>query len=304
MYFETGPWAATVNTRPGSFFKAHKDTHAARRWSGLSVTFDSATDLTKFGGTPALAYVAFYSDVTHAVEPVRVGYRVTLTYNLFLINQSVNASATTPGLADRIVHGPQRTFEDALLTLLADPAFLPSGGLLAYGLAHQYPMPAPPRIERLPPPKGRLQPILYDSGAGYPGITGQDVLADDVLNTEDVYEEDGGEVRAKIENAGVILQRGTARTKDVKKAARRSGMWREGKSDYHSAETVEERERRRGEGMPVHWVTRITELNRVDSYLAYGNEASIGHAYGNAALLVYVEVPAFGVGVRDAGPQA
>jgi hypothetical protein len=46
-----------------------------------------------------------------------------------------------------------------------------------------------------------------------------------------------------------------------------------------------------GAEVPVHWVTRVTELHRVgSSYLAYGNEPSLGHMYGNAAL--FARVPA------------
>ncbi|KAJ7898892.1 hypothetical protein B0H14DRAFT_2556948 [Mycena olivaceomarginata] len=49
------------------------------------------------------------------------------------------------------------------------------------------------------------------------------------------------------------------------------------------------------ESAPVHWVTKITELNRVCShYIRYGNDASMGHIYGNAAL--FVRVPAFNDG--------
>ncbi|KAJ7141762.1 hypothetical protein C8R43DRAFT_954723 [Mycena crocata] len=338
---------------PGSFFKAHKDTPRGETMIGSLVvifptsheggeltlahgestwTFDSAA-VAKFGATPAVAYVAFYSDVTHAVEPVRSGYRVTLTYNLFLVDRGASLSAPAPELAHQIVQGPQRTFEDALRTLLADPAFLPTGGLLAYGLAHQYPMPTPPPIEyvnyeRVPPPKGRLQPvlrllkgsdarirtisqraglatqvkILYDSGSAdwYGVLRGRDVVTDDVLNTEDLCVGDGDQymLSNEIERGGVILQRGPARAEEVKEAAERNGMWPA--HDHGNAEAVETREQRQREGVPVHWVTKITELNRVGSqYLAYGNEPSIEHVYGNAAL--FVEVPAFGEGVRAAG---
>ncbi|KAJ7583235.1 hypothetical protein C8J56DRAFT_1054994 [Mycena floridula] len=47
----------------GSFFKAHKD-----------------TPLT----SPSIAYIAFYSDIEHEVTPVTSGYRISLTYNLYM----------------------------------------------------------------------------------------------------------------------------------------------------------------------------------------------------------------------------
>ncbi|KAJ7118021.1 hypothetical protein C8R43DRAFT_1241993 [Mycena crocata] len=113
--------------------------HGATTW-----TFDSPAELTKIAPTPALAYVAFYSDVTHAVEPVRTGYRVTLTYNLFLADRVGSSLLIVPGPAHRVIPAPEQAFEDALCSLLASLTFLPAGSLLAYGLAHQYPMPAPP----------------------------------------------------------------------------------------------------------------------------------------------------------------
>ncbi|KAJ7142861.1 hypothetical protein C8R44DRAFT_692472 [Mycena epipterygia] len=143
---------------PGSFFKAHKDTPRGNTMIGSLVvvfptahtggslllehdgatwTFDSAAQLLAIPApAPALAYVAFYSDVTHAVELVLTGHPVTLTYNLFVLDRSQPA----PG-PNRIVPAPERAFEDTLRTLLADPAFLPAGGFLAY---HCVPTPRRP----------------------------------------------------------------------------------------------------------------------------------------------------------------
>ncbi|KAJ7253769.1 hypothetical protein B0H12DRAFT_986977, partial [Mycena haematopus] len=152
---------------PGSFFKAHKDTprsedmigslvvvfpttHAGGaltlEHNGKTWVFDSAAELASAPHTPSLAYVAFYSDVTHAVELVQTWYRVTLTYNLFLADRR---TAQGPGHGQRHVPVPEQAFERALRTLLASPTFLPAGGFLAYGLTHQYPLPAPPKLDRL-----------------------------------------------------------------------------------------------------------------------------------------------------------
>ncbi|KAJ7790808.1 hypothetical protein B0H14DRAFT_3094621 [Mycena olivaceomarginata] len=80
---------------PGSFFKAHKDTLCAENMIGSLVVvfhtphkggeltlvhgdntekFDSAVQLTTQADSHAIAYVAFYSVVVHAVEPVSSGY--------------------------------------------------------------------------------------------------------------------------------------------------------------------------------------------------------------------------------------
>ncbi|KAJ6569374.1 hypothetical protein B0H19DRAFT_1209372 [Mycena capillaripes] len=115
---------------------AHKGGALSLSHDNKEWVFDSAAELAKLSVTagPAIAYVAFYSDVTHAVEPVLEGYRVTLTYNLFLANRPEAAGG------HRIIQGLVQKLEDTLLVLLADPAFLPTGGLLAFGLAHKYPM--------------------------------------------------------------------------------------------------------------------------------------------------------------------
>ncbi|KAJ6565703.1 hypothetical protein B0H10DRAFT_1842245, partial [Mycena sp. CBHHK59/15] len=105
---------------------------------GTAFTFDSTAQLASASLSPALAYIASYTNVEHTLEPVRTGYRVTLTYNIFLSPPGVGISAL-PG--HRIVPANERAFEDTLRVLLVDPAFLPTGGILAYGLVHRYSMP-------------------------------------------------------------------------------------------------------------------------------------------------------------------
>ncbi|KAJ7760682.1 hypothetical protein DFH07DRAFT_1059997 [Mycena maculata] len=332
----------------GSFFKAHKDTPRGETMigslvvvfptahtggaltlehGGKSWTFDSAAELSSSAATPALAYVAFYSDVTHAVQPVRTGHRVTLTYNLFLTDEATQSVSA----ALRIVPGPGRAFEDALRALLADAAFLPTGGFLAYGLAHQYPVPsAPPPDDwvdgmrtRAPSRLGPLLQLLkgsdarirtvsenvglatavkmlYNTGENSKyGRPGCDVLADDVLNTDHVYAEGDDELEDAIEQEGTILAREEERARELNEAA--IEKMKRSYGDYYDTALREIESARQQkppkETVPVHWVTKITALNRVGShYIAYGNEASLGHVYGNAAL--FVRVPAFGDGVR------
>ncbi|KAJ7743271.1 hypothetical protein DFH07DRAFT_905141 [Mycena maculata] len=327
---------------PGSFFKAHKDTprgdnmigslvvvfptsHTGGQLTlehgGLNWTFDSAAELADPPRTPALAYAAFYSDVTHAVEPVLTGHRVTLTYNLFLVDESIR-----PAAGHRTIPAPERALEETLRTLLGDPAFLPAGGFLAYGLEHQYPMPPPPEVswvnrKRQVPPS-RLGPvlqmlkgcdarirtvsqrlglathvkILYDSGENYDydDEPGHDVLADDVLDTADVNESYGMSLKDEIERMGVILQRDSARAKELRDKKKYCGQDEDeddnGENDGGKISPS---------AIPVHWVTKINTLNRVQSqYIAYGNDAAIQHVYGNAAL--FVHVPAVGVDIRAA----
>ncbi|KAJ7818867.1 hypothetical protein B0H14DRAFT_3738559 [Mycena olivaceomarginata] len=134
-------------------------------------------------------------------------------------------------------------------------------------------------------------PILYDSRANCYEGGGHDVLTDDVLNTEDVNESYDMSLHAAIEGMGVILQRREQRTQELEEKAGRAGEgW------YYNEDKDEEEEKPLHDAVEVHWVTKITELNRVSStYVTYGNDASHQHVYGNAAL--FVHVPAFGEGI-------
>ncbi|KAJ7830348.1 hypothetical protein B0H14DRAFT_2593427 [Mycena olivaceomarginata] len=98
IYLMDKTWMQTwllLQNCPGSFFKAHKDTLCAENMIGSLVVvfhtphkggeltlghgdntekFDSAVQLTTQADSHAIAYVAFYSVVVHAVEPVSSGY--------------------------------------------------------------------------------------------------------------------------------------------------------------------------------------------------------------------------------------
>lgn len=99
--------------------------------------FDSASILSE-ASTPSVAYAAFFGDVEHEVKPVESGYRVTLTYNIYLVDgqgPSIPAPATS-------------ACEDVLMetfrALLADETYLPEGGIIGFDLRHEYPIKAYP----------------------------------------------------------------------------------------------------------------------------------------------------------------
>ena len=110
----------------GEFVLRHRD----HEWK-----FD-ANLLTASQPSPSLAYVAFYSDIEHEVLKVTSGRRVTITYNLYLVNPESDpgAPAITPNVKD--ASNLQTTLEG----LLKSPEFLPDGGTLGFGLAHLYPV--------------------------------------------------------------------------------------------------------------------------------------------------------------------
>ncbi|KAI0629944.1 hypothetical protein C8Q77DRAFT_1035297, partial [Trametes polyzona] len=147
---------------PQAFFKAHVDTPRSELMFGsLVIVFPTAHE----GGTlmlrthdqdktqewafdssamiaqaaqPSVAYVAFYSDVEHEVLPVLTGHRVTVTYNLYYVENTVGdaAAPTMP----RPIAPNEASFRETLQRLLDDPVFLPTGGNLMIPLRHEYPL--------------------------------------------------------------------------------------------------------------------------------------------------------------------
>ncbi|KAF6748371.1 hypothetical protein DFP72DRAFT_574982 [Ephemerocybe angulata] len=138
---------------PGSFFKPHVDTPREAEMfatlvlvlptvhtggnlllgeNGSIADFNSADQMyeaeTK---TPKIVWAAFYSDIDHEVLPVEAGYRITLTYNLYIASPAEPRSC------------PLRTFPEftnALGDFIKMPSLLPDGGLLGFGLMYKYPI--------------------------------------------------------------------------------------------------------------------------------------------------------------------
>jgi len=110
----------------GELVLRHKD----REW-----TFD-ADSLTSSQPSPSVAYIAFYGDIEHEVLRVSSGFRVTITYNLYLVGPTLNEQvpSVVPNLRDI------SNLQSTLQKLLRSPEFLPDGGTLGFGLAHQYPV--------------------------------------------------------------------------------------------------------------------------------------------------------------------
>ena len=115
----------------GELVLRHKDLHLKdREWK-----FD-ANSLTASQSSPSLAYVAFYSDLEHEVLKVTSGRRVTVTYNLYLVDPTPNLRAPFVTPSSEGVSNLQATLQG----LLNNPEFLPDGGTLGLGLAHLYPV--------------------------------------------------------------------------------------------------------------------------------------------------------------------
>lgn len=83
---------------------------------------------------PCVAWVAFYSNVTHEVLPVTSGARITLTYNLYFKDaESTAIQAARSSEAD----SKYATVKDNLAELVAAHD---EDHLFGFGLAHEYPL--------------------------------------------------------------------------------------------------------------------------------------------------------------------
>jgi hypothetical protein len=279
----------------GSFFKPHVDTPRSEKMFGSLVIvfptphdggalflrhqghewiFDSAPLATV--DQPTIGYVAFFSDIEHEVAPVTSGHRITLTYNLYFDgggdpvseNDVISEHLVPPELPN------QEGFSEAFKTLLGNPEFMAEGGTLAFGLRHVYP------IEKsldhvYDVLKGSdavvyqsvralgFEPVLYvyyKDVYGYP----QGAMVDKLMKFSDDCYEESSVLDAVQEEGGIPVRQ--------------------------VGEKMPERsysDNRRRE--PVEWVTPLTTYNRqTGAFVAYGNEATLGWAYGDECMIVRI----------------
>ena len=113
------------------FPTAHEGGSLLMRKNGVEWSFDFAKVLAD-NDEPRLGYVALYSDVEHEVAMVTSGYRVTITYNLYFDRSAPTLPAPLSSVS------AIGSFKSQLSTLLIDPAFLPNGGYLGFGLEYAY----------------------------------------------------------------------------------------------------------------------------------------------------------------------
>lgn len=78
-----------------------------------------------------LHWAAFFGDVDHQIEEVRYGTRVTLTY---LLRRGLPSLPSRSIPKNDVPSAIQQTFQE----LMADPDFLPNGGVLGYPCCHLY----------------------------------------------------------------------------------------------------------------------------------------------------------------------
>ena len=284
----------------GSFFKSHKDTprgtdmlgslviiyptaheggelvlrHKDKEWK-----FD-ANSLTSSQSPPSLAYVAFYSDIEHEVLKVTSGRRVTVTYNLYLVDPVLKPGAPTVTQDFKNVSNLQTTLQG----MLKSPEFLPDGGTLGFGLAHLYPVTFETKLQEMTSYlKGQdahvyracrelqLQPLLrviyddYQSGGGveYGVMVDKIVRGPNYNYTRECYE------------SALMAVRGGVSVNKIEGATLNHTYWAEEDGDRES-----------------EFITCISPFNGKnqlqDIRMAYGNEVSADFIYCSPCLIVRI----------------
>lgn len=273
---------------------------------------------------PSIAYAIFYSDVEHEVLPVIQGYRVTLTYNLYFAPKPTQFS----GPVGNPIPAHQSALEETLKTLLANPAFLPEGGHLGFGLYHQYPLDKSIKEAKIPidPTVSQYEEDYFDSDDDSDGgpqssearkkkgppkfrdvepfVPGRQLRAlEQYLKGSDAM------LKRVCDKLGLEVFLGV-----VYRADTGTSTWGSDKADILCPQVakidgteLEQEENlayhlRRYYGgrllgdtpdncrdMDVAWVTDVPRVNMVkQNYMAYGNQAELMHAYFRICMFVMV----------------
>jgi hypothetical protein len=265
------------------FPTAHKGGVLVLRHGGQEYSIDSGLVLSGVEN-PSIAYVAFYSDVEHEVTVVESGYRVTLTYNLYV--SAHPQPQDIPNIPSNPVMPNELKLKQALLDLLDDKTFLPEGGTIGFGLLHQYPVSKT---------KGSLKGVLNclkGSDAALRRVCASFGLK---LKLKVIYRENGGGVLILTdgfmsldyvdEPFEWLLCRNNKRSKGFIVKSR--GLKENGGGKYeHQTDDDDNSQWRYRE---VWWLTGRTSLTRERTdFVAYGNDPQLSHTYGDVVLIAKV----------------
>jgi hypothetical protein len=264
----------------------HEGGNLILRHRGEEWTFD-ATEVSPDAEAPAIAYIAFYSNVDHEVTEVMSGYRVTLTYNLYL--ESKSPSEDLPPSVDPVAPC-DLVFKTALSNALLNPSFLPDGGVLGFGLSFMYPIKVGYRATPLKDLLGRLK----GSDAVIKRVCDQLSLT---VALKAIYVDKEVEVGNKIITHHImvdeIIDLSGYQIDDLMTTFLRGDDEHNGKVIYDAGTKPpmdwNKKPVKASQAVGVLWVTPLTEYAHFKSdYIAYGNDASLGHIYGNVCLVVKV----------------
>lgn len=203
-----------------------------------------------------------------------VGYRVSLTYNLYFDDpvKDVSSPKKAPLIESNV---PETLIANSLTEILSEPTFLPKGGLLGFGLRYQYPIDSNGYYN--------IQDILSR-------LKGADSIISRILFQQDlrpfimaIYEADDISIMCDqfvdyIGNLGDDDSLNNVLVRD------HGGIVIDNRRDaYPRQPKIEER---------AVWITKPTFLNtHSQDYATFGNEPLVECAYADLALMVRVGAP-------------
>ena len=264
-------------------------------------TFDSASALSAADG-PSVAWVAFPGDLSHEVLPVESGYRVTLTYILYLDD-------FTPPFSFGPIRAERRArIGRTLQNLFARDDFLPFGGFVGFGLAHRYVFDPnqeePVALKKYEPMlKGRdadLMEILSDTfglnptlKAGYLYAKRDHYHKGDVWAFTEHYVA-GIEFLGEDDNEISVLRYSTTVDlfQTVDSCTQVTGWRRRRIDSYEPAGDGEESDEDEDHAFPSRFIFFFTPVRRCNDFLEKyaiahaGNQPGNGEMYGSFCLLV------------------
>lgn len=273
----------------------HKGGTLVLRHDGQEYTFDSGLELSRVE-KPSIGYVAFYSDVEHEVTVVESGYRVSLTYNLYVSDVTQKQDIpSVPSNPDSVIHN-EYDLKQALSDLLNEETFLPEGGTIGFGLLHKYP------VSKADGSLASVLNCLKGSDAAIQRVCSSLGL---VLKPKVLYKENYGNVLIVSDEFVEFGYVDTAfQCLMCRENTKDNDYDYDSEGDYPKGFIVRSRgldengggkfEHVSGEGesyryQEIWWLTKWTELTRERSeFLVYGNEAEIGHTYGDVVLVASV----------------
>lgn len=233
-----------------------------------------------------------------------LGYRVTLTYNLYFddpIEDHVSAVTTLPSSFQSDI--PETLISQSLTDILSDPTFLPDGGLIGFGLRYQYPV----RVNNTSGADddddyGEYYEDDYDSPSRVMKnilsvLKGTDSTIHHLLSQQGykpflmaIYDTDGKIIMCDRIVQYISPEYGESLSSVLPR-------------DHHGividlAEWAGDKEREADE--PVTWVTEpMYQKTYKTEYAAFGNEAMVETAYADLALMVMVGKPGERTEARD-----
>jgi len=227
------------------------------RHGGKEIVHDPSST---FSNPPynSVSWVAFYSDVEHEVAMVESGRRITLTYNLYFTDGALPTASNAGDITSN-------EFYQTFAKILADPTFLPDGGLLGFGLEYDYPI--NPNHTQLP-------------GLGEV-LKGKDALlfrVAQLLQLNPAFKVVYRTYSCRTYLCDRFVPNMDSEVEDLDYDI----------TEYYGGKLIASQDDEDLD-LEVHWIGTGSKNMEVKSYyVAYGNEASLGELYGHINLILTV----------------